>query len=245
MRIVCIIITIMNQRILQYSALSSTVGLHALAFALMGGAVAMQAPITLPRVASMEMISLAAPSKAASPAAPKQQPKPEKKPTPQVKPTPTPKPTPVKPKVMATPTPAAPSAKAISVPTAAPAAESKPSPAASSAEGGSSRGQSADAKPSITEPMYRGGYLNNPKPAYPALSIEEGETGTVQLRVHVSAQGQPLEVTLSNSSGFPRLDRAAVAAVKKWTFTPAKRGNEAIAYTFIVPVEFSLKSAKS
>jgi len=162
MRIVCIIITVMNQRILQYSALSSTVGLHALVFVLMGGAVAMQQPITLPRVASMEMISLAAPSKAAAPAAPKQQPKPEKKPTPQVKPTPTPKPTPVKPKVMATPTPAAPSAKAISVPTAAPAAESKPSPAANSAEGGSSRGQSADAKPSITEPMYRGGYLNNP-----------------------------------------------------------------------------------
>lgn len=234
----------MNQRILRYSALSSTVGLHALAFALMGGMVAMQQPITLPRIASMEMISLAAPSQAAAPAAPKQQAKPEKKPTPQVKPTPTPKPAPVKPKVMATET-AAPSPKAISVPSAAPAAESKPSPAASSAEGGSSHGQSANAKPSVTEPMYRGGYLNNPKPAYPALSIEEGETGTVQLRVHVSAQGQPLDVALATSSGFPRLDRAAVAAVKRWTFTPAKRGAEAIAYTFIVPVEFSLKSGRS
>ena len=62
---------------------------------------------------------------------------------------------------MATET-AAPSPKAISVPSAAPAAESKPSPAASSAEGGSSHGQSANAKPSVTEPMYRGGYLNNP-----------------------------------------------------------------------------------
>lgn len=68
----------MNQRILRYSALSSTVGLHALAFALMGGMVAMQQPITLPRIASMEMISLAAPSQAAAPAAPKQQAKPEK-----------------------------------------------------------------------------------------------------------------------------------------------------------------------
>ncbi len=64
--------------------------------------------------------------------------------------------------------------------------------------------------------MYRGGYLNNPKPIYPPLSIEMEETGTVRLRVQVSAQGLPLAVELEQTSGFPRLDRAALTAVRGW-----------------------------
>ncbi|WP_199054379.1 energy transducer TonB [Aquitalea sp. ASV15] len=98
--------------------------------------------------------------------------------------------------------------------------------------------------PVVQEPLYRGGYLNNPKPIYPPLSIEMEETGTVRLRVQVSAQGLPLAVELEQTSGFPRLDRAALTAVRGWKFTPAKRGDEAIPYTFIVPVQFSLKNLR-
>lgn len=94
------------------------------------------------------------------------------------------------------------------------------------------------------KPYFRGRQLNNPKPVYPAQSIEEGETGTVRLRVHVSAQGQPLDVALATSSGFPRLDNAALEAVKRWRFVPAQRGGKPIPYAFLVPIEFSLKPAK-
>ena len=96
----------------------------------------------------------------------------------------------------------------------------------------------------VHEPLYRGGYLNNPKPLYPPLSLELAEQGTVRLRVQVSAQGLPSVVELAQSSGFPRLDRAALTAVRRWKFVPARQGDEAIPYTFIVPVEFSLKAVR-
>ncbi|MDE1713942.1 energy transducer TonB (plasmid) [Chromobacterium amazonense] len=119
--------------------------------------------------------------------------------------------------------------------------------AAAASDAPKSDGQTVSAGKSqaITEPLARGGYLNNPAPAYPSQSQEDGEAGTVRLRVHVSAQGLPLDVAVQDSSGFPRLDRAALAAVKRWRFIPAKRGDEPIAYTFVVPVEFSLKSIRS
>ncbi|WP_053077472.1 energy transducer TonB [Chromobacterium sp. LK11] len=93
-------------------------------------------------------------------------------------------------------------------------------------------------------PPFRDRQSNNPKPAYPAMSIEEDETGTVQLRVHVSSQGLPQDVSLAKSSGSPRLDSVALDTAKRWRFIPAQRGGKPIPYTFFIPVEFSLKSAK-
>ncbi|WP_406850393.1 energy transducer TonB, partial [Chromobacterium phragmitis] len=130
-------------------------------------------------------------------------------------------------------------AKAISV-AAAPAA---PAPAAEAPKNAGGKPDGRDLP--VTEPQSSGGYLKNPAPPYPTVSREEGEEGTVRLRVLVSAQGAPQEVSVHDSSGFPRLDRAALAAVKRWRFIPAKRGGEAIAYPFIVPIEFSLKSANT
>jgi protein TonB len=66
------------------------------------------------------------------------------------------------------------------------------------------------------------------------------EVGTVQLRVRVSAEGQALDVQLAKSSGYSRLDEAALAAVKQWKFQPALRGDTAIEAWVLVPVEFSL-----
>ncbi|VEB40143.1 TonB family C-terminal domain [Chromobacterium violaceum] len=137
-----------------------------------------------------------------------------------VKPQPQAKPAPSKPTIQSKPAlqPAktqadAPApAKAISV-AAAPAA---PAPAAEAPKSAGGKADSRDLP--VTEPLAHGGYLNNPAPAYPTVSREEGEEGTVRLRVHVSAQGLPQEVSVQSSSGFPRLDRAALAAVKRWRF---------------------------
>jgi len=63
----------------------------------------------------------------------------------------------------------------------------------------------------------------------------------VQLRVRVLADGKPDTVELVKSSGKDALDEAAVAAVKRWTFVPAKRGDQAVVSSVIVPVTFKLR----
>ena len=62
------------------------------------------------------------------------------------------------------------------------------------------------------------------------------------LKVRVSSEGKPLNVDLEKSSGFERLDNSARQAVLGWRFVPAKRGDEAIEATVIVPVSFRLDS---
>ncbi|MBK8323400.1 MAG: energy transducer TonB [Betaproteobacteria bacterium] len=83
-------------------------------------------------------------------------------------------------------------------------------------------------------------YLATPEPAYPASAREEGEEGIVLLKVRVSRSGLPEEIVLERSSGFRELDRAAVAGVKRWTFTPARRGAEPIEAWMRIPVRFRL-----
>lgn len=85
-------------------------------------------------------------------------------------------------------------------------------------------------------------YLQNPKPVYPPMSRRQGEEGKVILRVKVSAQGVPLSVEISQSSGFSRLDEAAKAAVERWRFVPAKQGGEAIDSSVLVPLSFALSN---
>lgn len=84
-------------------------------------------------------------------------------------------------------------------------------------------------------------YLHNPKPAYPTLARRRGEEGKVQLKVRVSAQGEALNITLAKSSGYDSLDAAAIEAVTRWRFVPARRGEETVESSVIVPVTFSLE----
>lgn len=93
----------------------------------------------------------------------------------------------------------------------------------------------------ITEARFDADYLSNPKPVYPTASRRMGEEGKVLLRVHVSAQGHAHAVEVKQSSGHSRLDDAARAAVERWRFVPAKRGEEAVASWVLVPIVFSLQ----
>jgi periplasmic protein TonB len=49
-------------------------------------------------------------------------------------------------------------------------------------------------------------------------------------------------VQIEKSSGFDRLDNAAVTAVKKWRFVPAKRNNQALSAYVLVPMPFILEN---
>lgn len=84
-------------------------------------------------------------------------------------------------------------------------------------------------------------YLHNPKPIYPPASRRLSEEGTVTLRVRVSAEGATLAVELRQSSGYPRLDEAALDAVRRWRFVPARQGAEAIESWVAVPIAFKLE----
>jgi len=95
-------------------------------------------------------------------------------------------------------------------------------------------------EPRIEPPSFGVAYLNNPAPAYPSISRRLGEQGRVVLKVLVSAAGEPESVALENGSGSDRLDQAAIDAVKKWRFVPAKRNGESLSAYVLVPLKFSL-----
>ena len=84
-------------------------------------------------------------------------------------------------------------------------------------------------------------YLHNPKPAYPAIARRRGEEGKVLLKVRVSSLGEALNVVVSKSSSYELLDTAAVEAVSRWRFVPARRGDEAVESSVIVPLTFALE----
>lgn len=84
-------------------------------------------------------------------------------------------------------------------------------------------------------------YLHNPKPVYPGIARRRHWEGLVVLRVYVTADGHCGEVAVQRSSGHEVLDRAALEAVRKWRFVPAKRGDVAQASWVTVPIEFQLE----
>lgn len=101
--------------------------------------------------------------------------------------------------------------------------------------------QQPEPEPVVEPPRFGVAYLNNPAPNYPAMSRRQGEEGRVLLRVLVSMDGKAESVELEKSSGFDRLDQAALEVVKKWSFIPAKKGKEVLSAYVLVPVKFSLK----
>lgn len=97
-------------------------------------------------------------------------------------------------------------------------------------------------EPEVIPPRSDASSLNNPSPTYPAMSRRLAEQGKVLLDVLILANGKVGEIKIKQSSGFKRLDDAALQTVKQWQFQPAKRGNQAIDYWYVQPISFSLNS---
>ncbi|WMJ00215.1 energy transducer TonB [Pseudomonas chlororaphis subsp. aurantiaca] len=148
---------------------------------------------------------------AVKPPPPKPIPKPKPKPVPKPEPKPAPKP------VQQQPAPPQPAA-----PVAAPAPPAPPAPAP------------------VTPASANAAYLKNPAPEYPSLAQRRGWEGTVLLRVHVLASGKPGEIQIQKSSGRQQLDDAALSAVKRWSFVPAKQGDVAQDGWVSVPIDFKI-----
>ncbi len=80
----------------------------------------------------------------------------------------------------------------------------------------------------------------NRKPDYPAQAVERQWEGRVILRVEVLPDGSVGEIEVATSSGHAILDRAAVAAVRDWHFTPATAQGQPVRSLVEVPISFRL-----
>jgi len=89
------------------------------------------------------------------------------------------------------------------------------------------------------------GILSKVDPTYPPAARKAGLEGTVLLRIQIQANGQPGDITVARSSGHNMLDEAAIAAVAKWRFVPAKNrsSGRTVACTTSLPVSFRLNNA--
>lgn len=150
---------------------------------------------------------------------PKPQPKPKPKPKPQPKPQPKPEP-PAKPQPVRETAPAKVSAPAGGAPHASQA-----------------RGEPRPVDPDRPRSIGRVDYLGKrPSPVYPRLSQRRGEQGRVVLRVLISPQGQVAGIHVRRSSGYERLDEAAVRAMQHARFRPYTENG--IAYKALVDIPF-------
>ncbi len=160
-------------------------------------------------------------------------PKPVPHVTPRVKPQvqPTPKPTP-------TPLPVADAPSQHQIESAAPA--TPPAPAAPATQ--------AAAAPAPGKPTMA---LDAPKnvshldcriaqPDYPALSTRRGETGVAYVSFVVGLTGKIENIDLKKSSGFSRLDNAALAAMRDSSCKPYMENGEPVRAAYTQPFDFSL-----
>ncbi len=76
--------------------------------------------------------------------------------------------------------------------------------------------------------------------SYPPDLYQQQVEGTVVLRLHVDEKGTlaPDSTRVAESSGYAGLDSAALRSVPDMRFAPARRGGQAVATTFLLPVHF-------
>jgi len=80
------------------------------------------------------------------------------------------------------------------------------------------------------------------QPEYPPGSRRAGEEGTVQLSVFVQENGRAGEIKIVKSSGFPKLDEAAVREVQRnWRFVPGKEDGKPVSMWHTFAVTFRLQ----
>lgn len=205
-----------------------------------------------PEVVQPSMQGVLVPSQAPEPPQPKPTPPPPEPPKPEPPPPkpepPKPKPVP-KPKPKPPPPPLPPSEKAIEVPVEeAPPPEPPPTPPAPQETPPVTKPATPPppgpagppTETPFTPPRMEASHLNNPAPSYPPVSRRMREEGRVLLDVHILPNGSVGEIKLRESSGFRRLDDAALSAVRNWRYVPATRGGQPIAFWYVQPVVFSL-----
>jgi periplasmic protein TonB len=94
-------------------------------------------------------------------------------------------------------------------------------------------------RPTVPPPMAPSSAKSPPRsdpkhpltqPEYPPTARRLGQEGTVVLLIYVQTDGKVGDVKIHKSSGFDKLDEAAMREAKRsWRFIPAKEGNTPVA----------------
>ena len=84
-------------------------------------------------------------------------------------------------------------------------------------------------------------YRKQIPPVYPRRALELGQQGNVILHAFIKPDGLPSELKIKDSSGHSLLDKAALAAVRKWEFEPIHKDGITIASWVRVPIEFVIQ----
>ena len=83
-------------------------------------------------------------------------------------------------------------------------------------------------KPRLIESYTSAKPLEKQAPKFPKLAARRGSDGWVKVSYVIGKDGKVKDVVAIDSIGESALVRAAVSAVKEWTFEPAKAGDEYI-----------------
>jgi TonB family protein len=78
-------------------------------------------------------------------------------------------------------------------------------------------------------------------PQYPLESLQKRETGTVKLVFEIDERGRATASRVKSSSGSLALDRAALVALSRCPFAPARRNGQPIAAEAEVTYEWRIE----
>ncbi len=141
------------------------------------------------------------------------------------------------------PTPVTVSAESTTLPLSGAGLQPAPSPVSLSAV---TRPVGVSAESAGAPPVLLNGELSvscteRTPPAYPKQSLRLGEQGKTIMQVELDELGRVVKVAIKKESGFPRLDEAAIKAVKTWRCNPAKQNGIAVRSVALQPFNFTLQ----
>ena len=100
------------------------------------------------------------------------------------------------------------------------------------------RGPVSDQPVMVSSVEYLGG---QPKVIYPPLSQRMREEGKVMVLIDINTQGLVDKASIAASSGYARLDEAALTAARKARFKPLTRNGVAFPARAKIPFDFTLR----
>lgn len=83
-------------------------------------------------------------------------------------------------------------------------------------------------------------YQKLPELHFPALARRAGEQGTVVLRITVDASGRLKHASVHRSSGFERIDQAALQDIRSARFVPYMEDGKPVEWQTLAPLAYEL-----
>ncbi|WP_226949160.1 energy transducer TonB [Rhizorhabdus wittichii] len=82
--------------------------------------------------------------------------------------------------------------------------------------------------------------LEGRPPRYPVESRRKHEQGTVVVRLLIGTDGRVADISIAQSSGFARLDQAALQAIRGWRWQPIIRDGQPVEVRGLYTMPFTL-----